>query len=129
MPEKYEYKHHEGRHRVYSIVPRILTSILDQNQEIEGIAIGGSYASKKYRDGDDIDVDLLYLSYPQMDRAAQIKTDVELSFRNQGLPCHIRAPLAADSISESMRVTLYSKHLDTPFIVRSETVARAWGLK
>lgn len=127
MSEKYEYRHHEGRHRVYSIVPEILISILDQHQEVEGIAIGGSYASKKYRDGDDIDIDLLYLSYPTMERASEIKADVESSFGGQGLSCHVRAPLASNSISESMRVNLHRKN--TPFIVRNETVARAWGLR
>jgi|SRR3989344_3350212 len=122
------FRHHEGQHRVYSLVPQLAGQVLGRNEDLMGIAFGGSYAGKKYKEGDDVDMDLLFRSSPTRPRLEEVRTDIASTFAAEGLPVHIRAPLASETIAMSMRVTLYH-HPNTPFITRNSNIAKDWGLR
>jgi hypothetical protein len=132
-PEKttaYFMAHHsKSEHSIYGVVPQVLAQVLDRFDYVDGFSIGGSYANGRYRDADDIDVDLLLGINLDVLSMELISREIQRMAGSSGLELHIRASLATIAIPEHMRVTLYEDHPDTPFVVRNQRVADAWGLK
>lgn len=120
--------HSKGEHPVYQIVPQLMQELLEQLRVIDGFVIGGSYASGRYKDGDDVDFDVLFATYPPALDRRILYREIERSFKTRGFVAEIRAPLARLILPERMRKTLYSEHPNSPFVVRDISIARDWGL-
>jgi predicted nucleotidyltransferase len=120
--------HDKSEQEIYRRIPPILKALLNKYPQLDGFVIGGSYASGSYQNGDDIDIDLLYPSYPDILNKQRLEEDIHLRFQLNQLKAHIRAPLAASTLPEHMRRSMYERHPETPFVVRNQNVAAIWGL-
>ena len=125
-----EYLRHNnaGENPIYQKIPDMLAQLLDEIPEVQGFAIGGSYASGTWTESDDVDIDVLFNNMPDSDRYYTIKDDIRVFFMKRGIIIQIRAPLAKTLITETMRRDIYARHPGTPFVVRNENVANDWGL-
>jgi predicted nucleotidyltransferase len=129
MTHEYLESHPENSaNPIYSLVPPIMKALLNENPEIHGFALGGSYAAGNYQKADDIDFDILYESYPQRERKEEIEASIVELFTLNNLSAHIRAPLAANALPDNMRSGMYMKHPNTPYVVRDRATAEKWGL-
>jgi len=118
----------KGTQEIYHLVPSILRALLNEYPQLDGFVIGGSYASGSYKNGEDVDMDLLFSSHPENHKRQQIEADILSRFQLNRLKADIRAPHATDDMSEVMRKSMYKCHPQTPFVVRNQLVAHAWGL-
>lgn len=126
---EYSMAHHDkGEHAVYRLVPNILVDILRDLPLFEGFAIGGSYANGRYKKGDDIDLDVLFENYPDPVDQQELLQELRRRFTINDIPVEVRAPLAKSALPEPLRIGLYEHHPNTPFVVRTEQVAKDWGL-
>lgn len=126
---EYSMAHHDkGEHAVYKVVPQILVGALDDLHLFEGFAIGGSYANGRYKDGDDVDIDVFFDNYPDLAQNQMLLKELKRRFAVDGLTAEVRAPLAKSALPEHLRKSLYEPHPNTPFVVRNIQVANEWGL-
>jgi len=124
----YNAEHHRNMHEIYSLVPQVLSRVLRTLDPVEGFVIGGSYAKGTYRTGDDIDFDTLLGSNWNINELEDIRYIIEQEFNKNNMLPDLRAMLKRSSIDRSLRQSLYSRHPNSPYVVRSPEVANAWGL-
>jgi hypothetical protein len=130
MHIEYLSAHHDkSSHPAYVMVPKIAAFVMRSMPDVTGFVFGGSYANGKYAWGEDIDFDLLLDAYPVGFNRDLVSFPIRRAFNQQAFNAHLRAPLAANSISESLRVSTYDKHPNSPYVVRDSQILKLWGLK
>lgn len=131
MFHEFEMKYHDkSNHGIYKIVPQIMQAVLHEYPEIAGFVIGGSYANGQYQSGDDIDTDLIFDEYPDSwQRKLNIEKEIRQKFMQEKLMLYIRLSVATGTIPSKDRLETYSEHPNSPYVVRNNGVAKAWGLE
>lgn len=125
---RYFSAHHEKTEQeVYHIVPQMLGEILDLVPELDGFVIGGSYAAGTWKEGDDVDVDLIYSDVMFSGRGSDEIIEIFKSCESRwNITIEVRGRLVSPDIDP--RIAFETYRPGTPYVVRSEEVALYWGL-
>jgi|GEM_PF-3073158 len=60
----YIENHDKAEHPIYQLVPEVSQILLEEIPSIAGIVFGGTYAVGSYKDGDIVNVNVIYDSIP-----------------------------------------------------------------
>lgn len=134
--EVYLVAHHDKAEKeIYQRVPDFFGRILDEYPDLDAVAIGGGYAAGYWKEGDDVDFDLLWSGYLGDEMFLDIRAKLLVSRAQsiigkgskEGLRLHwrrapwVRGIFSPESIERSRREK-------TPYVARDEDSVVFWRL-